>query len=136
MKFSVSTFTGALFVGALVLFVASTAYAGPSHHHEHGHDHGHSHGTQTKLDDNGAIAAASKGVSAIIGQKQLIAGAALDAAWEKTASTAKSVSEKGKGYFIVKFDSQDTGKSLYLLLSDAGEVYDANYTGQFAGLKK
>ncbi len=122
---------------ALLLATAPVAYAGS------GHDHGHSHGGSThshdkaakKIDDKGAIAAASKGVAAIIEQKKPVEGAALDAAWSTTADADKKISKKGNGYYIVSFAGKDT-KTLYVLLSDAGEVYDANYSGKFEGLKE
>lgn len=53
---------------ALLLATAPAAYAGSGH--DHGHSHGgstHSHGEEAKkIDNKGAIAAASKGVAAII----------------------------------------------------------------------
>ena len=99
----------ATLTAALLLATAPAAYAGSGH--DHGHSHGgstHSHGkTAKKIDDKGAIAAASKGVAAIIEQKKLVDGAALDAAWATTAEADKKISKKGNGYYIVSFAGKD-----------------------------
>lgn len=89
-----------------------------------------------KIDDKGTIAAASKAVDAIIKQKQPVEGAALDAAWSATADANKKISKKGNGYYVVSFDNKAAGKTLYVLLSHSGELYDANYSGKFEGLKE
>ena len=116
---------------ALEFSPVSFVYAGPCHDHSLGH----SYGTPAKLDDKGIIIAASNGVKAIIKQKQLIEGKSLDEAWGNTPNSAKSISKKGNGYSVVKFDSKDAKKTLYVLLSDVGEIYDANFSGEFSGLK-
>lgn len=120
----------------LALSTAPLAYAGPGH--EHGHSHGaggHSHDAPAKIDDKVAIATATKAVASLIEQKQPVDGAALDAEWATTAEADKRISKKGNGYYIVAFSGKDA-KTLYVLLSDAGEVYDANYSGKFEGLKE
>lgn len=111
----------------LILLSASLSYAGPGH--------GHSHGAPVQLDDKGLISAASQGISAIVKQKHQIEGKALDEAWINTPDSEKSISKKGRGYSIVKFENKITKQNLFILLSDAGQVYDANFTGQFSGLK-
>lgn len=123
----------ALFISlTFVLSIPLLSYAGPGH--DHGHDHGHSHGAPSKLDDKGLIAAASVGVTAIIQQKIKVEEKLLDGSWATILETAKSVSKKGHGYAIVKFN-KDSEKALYILLSDIGEIYDANYSGEFVGLE-
>ena len=126
-----------IFSATITFFTISLAYAGPGHDHNHSHDHnhGHSHSAPKKLDDKGLIAAASKGVNAIVLQKLEIDGELLDESWSNTADAAKSVRKKGAGYSIVKFDKKDSKKSLYVLLSDIGEIYDANFSGEFSDLK-
>jgi len=110
----------------LALSTASVTYAGSGHSHD---------APAKKIDDKGAIAAASKGVAAIIEQKKPVQGSALDATWATTADADKKISKKGNGYYIVSFAGKDA-KTLYVLLSDAGEVYDANHSGKFEGLKE
>jgi hypothetical protein len=116
----------------VALIFAPTAYAGPGHDHAHGHSH--SHKVRKKLDEAGAIKAASKGVGIIIEQKHSVEGEELDADWGKVPEGAKTVSQKGKGFYIVKFEKSDASKSLYVLMSDSGVVYDTNYSGEFKGV--
>ncbi len=120
-----------LLAATLMLATAPLAYAGS------GHDHGggtHSHvEAAKKIDEKGAIAVAAQGVSAIIENKQPVEGKPLDAIWG--SNTDKRINKKGNGYYIVSFDVKAAGKTLYVLLSDAGEIYDANYSGKFEGLK-
>lgn len=51
-----------------------------------------------------------------------------------TIETAK-VETKGDGYYIVSVESKAEGKTLYVLMSASGSVYDANFTGKFPKLK-
>jgi len=72
----------------------------------------------------------------MIKQKQPVEGVPLDAAWGNTDAADRKISKKGSGYYIVSFDIKAAGKTLYVLLSDAGELYDANYSGKFKDLKE
>ena len=126
-----------LLAATLMLATAPLAYAGS------GHDHGHTHGGSThshseaaaKLDEEGAISVATKALAAIIENKQPVEGTPLDAAWGNTAIADKKISKKGNGYYIVSFDIKGAGRTLYVLLSDTGEIFDANYSGKFKDLK-
>lgn len=55
--------------------------------------------------------------------------------WLDLPAEQSSMHKEGKGYYIVKLDNSDENKSLYVLMSDSGEVYDANFTGEFKDLK-
>ena len=55
--------------------------------------------------------------------------------WLDLPAEQSSMHKKGKGYYIVKLDNNDENKSLYVLMSITGEVYDANFTGEFKDLK-
>jgi len=60
----------------------------------------------------------------------------LDASWTKLDISAAKVTvhEKKKGYFIVGVTNTGQGKTLFVLLSDSGDVYDANFSGDFPKL--
>ena len=58
----------------------------------------------------------------------------LDNSWSKLPEAAKRVHQKHHDYFIIAFTNQD--KTLYVLMSVSGDVYDANMTGEFEGLKQ
>ncbi len=44
------------------------------------------------------------------------------------------ISKKGKGYFIVSVLNESEKKTLFILMSTGGEVYDANFSGVFEGI--
>lgn len=58
----------------------------------------------------------------------------LPASWKDLPPDAASIHLLGPGYYIIKVENADEGKSLYILMSESGEVYDANFTGAFEGL--
>lgn len=121
---------------ALVIITIPLVYAGPDHDHSHGHGDGkHTHSHAKKLDDQGALAAASEGVTAIIKQNHPIEDTLLDSTWGNTANVDQKISKKGSGYYIVSFNNKESGKVLYVLISDTGEIYDANFSGRFDGLE-
>lgn len=113
---------------AMFLTVSPQLFAGPGHSHDYDVP-------KAKVDDQGAIAAASSVIARLIKQQQPIEGAALDSAWETIPEADKKISKKGKGYYIVSFTNTAAAKTLYALLSDTGVVYDLNYSGKFSGLK-
>ena len=117
----------------LSLFAAPITYAGSDHSHGGG---AHAHNAPAQMiDENSAIAAASSAVTMLVEQKQSVEGAPLNAAWKETVEADKKIIKKGNGYFIISFDNKSVEKTLYFLLSNTGEIYDANYSGKFEGLK-
>ena len=58
----------------------------------------------------------------------------LDNSWNNLSEAARRVYQKHHDYFIIAFTNND--KTLYVLMSVSGDVYDANMTGEFEGLKK
>jgi len=105
-----------------ILFSAQLAFA-----------HGSGHGTP--ISDAATLKAASEAVSMLVSQKEKVAGAPLDAAWANVPETSRKLHRKVAGFTIVSFQ-QSPDKTLYVLLSDQGEYYDANYTGKFEGVKE
>ncbi|OUS40516.1 hypothetical protein A9R00_05650 [Oleispira antarctica] len=55
--------------------------------------------------------------------------------WLDLPAEQSSLHKQGKGYYIVKLDNNDENKSLYVLMSNTGEAYDANFSGEFKDLK-
>jgi len=58
----------------------------------------------------------------------------LDKSWKDVSADEKRIHKKGSGYYIVSATNKKEGKTLYVLMSLAGEVYDANFSGVFEGL--
>lgn len=59
----------------------------------------------------------------------------LPQSWLDLPATQASTHKSGKGYYIIKLDNKTEKKSLYVLMAISGEVYDANFSGDFKGLK-
>ena len=55
--------------------------------------------------------------------------------WNDISADEKRIHKKGNGYYIVSATNKKEGKILYVLMSVAGEVYDANFSGEFPKLK-
>ncbi len=55
--------------------------------------------------------------------------------WASVAAKNVAISKKGKGYYIVSVLNESEQKTLYILMSDGGEVYDANFSGKFEGIE-
>ncbi|MEC8067711.1 MAG: DUF6488 family protein [Pseudomonadota bacterium] len=104
----------------MALFAVQGAYA-------HG-DHVHAE----KIDAPTAIVAAKEGLTALSAQDYKVGTQSLDPSW---ANLDGEIKTQGNGYYIVSFKNSVQGQTLYVLLSDVGELYDMNFTGTFEGLE-
>lgn len=102
----------------LSLLVSSMAFS----HSDHG----------APLNDVQAISKATEYVGMIVEKPELMAALKLDSSWKKV--TDKKVHKKSVRYFIVSLHNASQKKTLYVLLSTYGELYDANFSGVFKGL--
>ena len=59
----------------------------------------------------------------------------LPESWAKLTAEQTTLYKKGKGYYIVKVNNPVEEKTLFVLMAISGEVYDANFSGDFKGLK-
>lgn len=94
----------------------------------HGGGHGPVDEAQAKaiaLDAAGQFASFDPGLA--IGQ--------LDASWNDIEPDASRIEAKGDGYYIVAVANKVKGKTLYILMSLSGDIYDANFTGDFPKVK-
>ncbi|MFA7554096.1 MAG: DUF6488 family protein [Spongiibacteraceae bacterium] len=55
--------------------------------------------------------------------------------WASVPAKNVAMTKKGNGYYIVSVLNESEKKTLYILMSDGGEVFDANFTGEFEGVK-
>ena len=55
--------------------------------------------------------------------------------WAGLPPQSAKLHKKGKGYFVVAVNNDKEKKTLYVLMSDEGKAYDANFTGEFKDLK-
>jgi hypothetical protein len=59
----------------------------------------------------------------------------LPISWASIPSDNIAIYNKGKGYYIVSVENKSEQKTLYVLMSSSGEVYDANFSGTFNGVE-
>lgn len=59
----------------------------------------------------------------------------LPASWKTVPEEDQRIHVKGNGYYIVSIHNRKEEKTLYVLMSIEGEVYDANFTGRFPDLQ-
>jgi hypothetical protein len=62
-----------------------------------------------------------------------IDGKVLDGNWNK--AKPPQLYRKGTGYFIFVFTHPKTAKNLYILMSDTGEFFAANFSGTFEAIE-
>lgn len=94
--------------------------------------HGGGHGP---VSDHQAIALVSRTVNQFIDYDPGLGFGKLDRSWKSITPENKKLHKKGEGYYIVSITNDNQSKTLYVLLSINGEIYDANFTGSFLGLK-
>lgn len=59
----------------------------------------------------------------------------LPASWSNLPAKNIKLHKKGEGYYIVSAANDEDKKTLFVLMSTEGEVFDANFTGEFKNLK-
>ena len=59
----------------------------------------------------------------------------LAVSWAAIPKQNVSILKKGNDYYIVTVLNVQEKKTLYILMSIGGEVYDANFTGKFKGVE-
>ena len=93
-------------------------------------------GGHNYINEVDVIPIASEHVTALIKEGIDIKGIGkLDESWNKVRTVHKKITKKGNGYYVVSFAHPKEKKILYLLLSWSGDLYDANFSGNFEGLE-
>ena len=86
----------------------------------------------------------SESVALIIAQRATVSMSQEDAglgfgqlteSWSTIPRADLAMYKKGRGYYVVSVLNKGEGETLYVLMSDSGEVYDANMRGQFDGIE-
>lgn len=95
--------------------------------------HGGGHGPV--LSEKEVMAAATDGVYGLVKEGTEVENTKLDKSWQDVPASDKKLVAKGQGYYIFGFNNQKQNKILYLLVSPSGELYDANFSGKFEGIK-
>lgn len=59
----------------------------------------------------------------------------LKPSWKGLSPETVKIASKGEGYYVVSVENKVEGKTLYLLISTMGDIYDANFSGSFPKVK-
>lgn len=59
----------------------------------------------------------------------------LSSNWKGLSRDTSKIVTKGEGYYIVSVANKADGKTMYVLISASGDIYDANFTGIFPKVK-
>lgn len=59
----------------------------------------------------------------------------LDPSWNRVSKNATRIESKKGGYYVVAVRNKGEGRTLFILMSESGAVYDANFTGEFEALQ-
>lgn len=54
--------------------------------------------------------------------------------WNALPDNAIKMHVRNEAYYIIALKNAQENRTLYILMSAGGEVYDANFTGEFKGL--
>lgn len=86
------------------------------------------------IDSDQAIMAAESGLKAMVRAKMKVDGQPLDGSWLDIKPEHRTLYRQGAGYYIVSIANPAQNKAIYLLLSDTGMLYSANFIGTFKGI--
>jgi hypothetical protein len=59
----------------------------------------------------------------------------LNDSWSELPKKDLSMHKQGKGYYVVSVLNRKEEKTVYVLMSHFGEVFDANLIGEFVGIE-
>lgn len=95
-------------------------------------DHEH-----TYITESAAVVVAQKTVVTLTQKDAGLGFGKLPASWATLPAEKVKLHKNGTGYYIVSAQNDAEAKTFYVLLSsENGEVYDANFTGEFKDLKQ
>lgn len=96
------------------------------------HAHGGGHGP---VSETQAMSIAVNTVQQFVDFDPGLGFGKLPASWENVSANNIRLHKKGDGYYIFAISNDAEKKTIYILESIEGEVYDANFTGDFPGLE-
>jgi len=91
-------------------------------------------GAHKPVNDQQAIAIATEVIQQFVVRDPGLGFGKLSNNWNNLPAKAKRIHKKNAGYYIVAITNNKEGKTLYVLMSGVGEVYDANFSGVFKGI--
>ena len=94
---------------------------------------GHSH---SYITESAAIAAGQDYSTQLIGKNGEFDAGMLPESWRNVTSKNAKLHTNGDGYYIVTVFNELEQKTLYVLMTSNGDIYGANFSGEFAILNQ
>ena len=96
-------------------------------------DHDHEHAAITEAE---AVSLTQKIATRLTKTDAGLEMGKLPASWANLPAEKIKIHKKGNGYYIMSASNGAEAKTLYVLMSTEGEIFDANLSGQFKNLDK
>lgn len=87
------------------------------------------HAPKPPISESAVLEQSSKDLAIIVDNKEIVEEQLLDESWKQIKEPF--FHEKGDGFYVVGFKHPKQEKTVYLLMANTGEYYDANFTGKF-----
>lgn len=110
----------------ILVFALGLLLSLPSYSHSGGHG-------DIVLNESQAISVAYSVVHQFTQHDPGLGFGKLDSSWKNIPDAARKIFKKHHDYYIISLTNRD--KTLYILMSTSGDIYDANLSGEFEGLK-
>lgn len=115
-----------MMVRLFILLLCFGMHSGVAHAHTGGHG---------PVDEQQARQIALKVAEQLAERDAGLGFGKLEPSWTGLPIEAVAIHRKGEGYYIVRVEHAGEDRTLFVLMSIAGEVYDANFSGKFQGLE-
>ena len=117
----------------LISLLFSTALIIAQHVAAHGE---HEHQEPRVISESVALIVAQRATTSMSRKDAGLGFGQLQESWSAVPKEDLVIHKKGSGYYVVSvLNKKEEKKTLYVLMSDSGEVYDANFTGEFDGIE-
>ncbi len=91
-------------------------------------------GGHAAIDDNQAMALALYVADQLTEFDAGLGFGQLEDSWRSLPEDATAIHRRGPGYYVISVENAYERATLFVLMSESGEVYDANLDGRFEGL--
>lgn len=87
------------------------------------------------VNENQAMAIALYAAESLVDFDAGLGFGRLEESWRNLPEEVTRIHARGNGYYIIGVENTYEKKTLFVLMSEGGEVYDANFSGEFEGLQ-
>ena len=94
----------------------------------------HEHREPRVISESVALIVAQRATTSMSRKDAGLGFGQLPESWSTIPKEDLAMHKNGNGYYVVSVFNKDEETTLYILMSNLGEVYDANLTGEFDGI--